>query len=54
VKTGYGENGMIEITEGLDDTDNVVTVGQLGLKPDAVVTIINEPPAPETVAEDAN
>lgn len=59
VSTGYGENGMIEITEGLDDTDNVVTVGQLGLKPDAVVTVINAPPdeappAPEAVAEDAN
>lgn len=54
VKTGYGENGMIEITEGLDDTDNVITVGQIGLKPDAIVTVINAPPVPETVAEDAN
>jgi len=54
VKTGYGENGMIEITDGLDDSDNVITVGQVGLKPDATVTIINAPPAPEAVAEDAN
>lgn len=54
VKTGYGENGMIEITEGLDDTDNVITVGQIGLKPDAIVTVINASPVPETVAEDAN
>lgn len=54
VKTGYGENGMIEITEGLDDSDNVITVGQVGLKPDATVTVINAPPAPEAVAEDAN
>ncbi len=54
VQTGYGENGMIEITEGLDDADNVITVGQLGLKPDATVTVINAPPAPEAVAEDAN
>mgnify|MGYP001822010358 CR=1 FL=1 len=54
VRTGYGENGMLEITEGLDDTDNVITVGQLGLKPNATVTVINAPPAPETVAEDAN
>ena len=54
VQTGYGENGMIEITEGLDDADNVITVGQLGLKPDATVTVINTPPAPEAVAEDAN
>jgi membrane fusion protein (multidrug efflux system) len=54
VQTGYGDNGMIEITEGLDDADNVITVGQLGLKPDATVTVINAPPAPEAVAEDAN
>ena len=54
VQTGYGENGMIEITEGLDDSDNVITVGQVGLKPDATVTVINAPPAPEAVAEDAN
>jgi membrane fusion protein, multidrug efflux system len=54
VQTGYGENGMIEITEGLDDSDNVITVGQVGLKPDATVTVINAPPTPEAVAEDAN
>jgi membrane fusion protein (multidrug efflux system) len=41
VKTGYGNNGMIEITEGLSDGDAVVTVGQVGLKPDAKVTVIN-------------
>jgi len=54
VETGYGENGMLEITAGLDETDNVITVGHVGLKPDATVTVINAPPAPETVAEDAN
>jgi len=54
VETGYGQNGMIEITSGLDDDDNVITVGQVGLKPDAKVTVINAPPEPEateTVAE---
>ncbi len=54
VETGYGENGMLEITAGLDDTDSVITVGHVGLKPEATVTVINAPPAPETVAEDAN
>jgi membrane fusion protein (multidrug efflux system) len=54
VRTGYGENGMLEIVDGLDDNDNVITVGQVGLKPDATVTVINAPPAPEAVAEDAN
>ena len=57
VKTGYGENGMIEVTEGLTDDDSVITVGQIGLKPDATVTVINMPaedqPAEEVPVDDA-
>lgn len=49
VTTGYGENGLIEIVDGLVDTDNVITVGQAGLKSDAAVTVINAPADPETV-----
>jgi membrane fusion protein (multidrug efflux system) len=41
VKTGYNNNGMIEIIDGLDDDDRVITVGQIGLKPDAEVNIVN-------------
>ena len=41
VQTGYGNDGMIEITEGLSDDDAVVIVGQVGLKPDARVSVIN-------------
>ncbi len=41
VQTGFGNNGFIEITSGLDDNDQVITVGQVGIKPDADVTIIN-------------
>jgi membrane fusion protein, multidrug efflux system len=41
VQTGYGNEGMVEITEGLDETDAVVTIGQAGLKPDATVTVVN-------------
>jgi membrane fusion protein (multidrug efflux system) len=41
VQTGYGNEGMVEITEGLDETDAVVTVGQAGLKPDATVVVVN-------------
>lgn len=41
VTTGYGESGMIEIVDGLEETDNVIIVGQIGLKPDAKVTVIN-------------
>ena len=33
---------MVEITSGLSDGDRIVTVGQVGLKDDAVVTIIND------------
>ena len=43
VQTGFAANGLIEITNGLDDKDHVITVGQVGLKPDARVTVINRP-----------
>ena len=41
VQTGYGSDGMVEITDGLDDTDKVVVVGQVGLKPGAKVKVID-------------
>ncbi len=52
VETGFSGDGMIEITSGLDDDDNVITVGQVGLKPDADVTVINatEEPADDDTA----
>ena len=43
VQTGFAASGFIEITSGLDDNDHVITVGQVGLKPDAKVTVINGP-----------
>jgi len=60
VTTGFSGNGLIEITDGLEDDDYVITVGQVGLKPDATVTVINAPdvtlagdaPATSLVAED--
>ncbi len=42
VVTGYSNSGMIEIAEGLTDGDRVITVGQIGLKNEALVTVINE------------
>ncbi len=45
VATGYSDRGMVEILDGLGDEDAVVTVGQVGLKEDSKVTVIN---APET------
>jgi membrane fusion protein (multidrug efflux system) len=41
VQTGYGNEGLVEITAGLEETDQVITVGQIGLKPDAKVTVID-------------
>ncbi len=43
VQTGYSFNGMIEITDGLSDDDNVITVGHVGLKRDSRVNVINRP-----------
>lgn len=41
VQTGYGSEGMVEITDGLSDADQVVTVGHVGLKPGAKVKVID-------------
>jgi len=51
VTTGFSANGFIEITNGIDDDDYVITVGQVGLKPDAAVTVIN--PTDEQAVDDA-
>ncbi len=54
VQTGYSDRGMIEIVAGLEDGENVVTIGQLGLKPDAKVTVINVPQPSDTAADESN
>lgn len=41
VQTGFSQKGMIEITAGLTDGEQVITVGQVGLKDESGVTIIN-------------
>jgi membrane fusion protein (multidrug efflux system) len=53
VQTAYSDRGMIEITSGLSDNDRVITTGQVGLKDDAIVTIINAPDAAEKEVDDA-
>jgi len=47
VTTGFGSRGMIEIVSGLEDGEQVVTVGQVSLKQDSKVTIINQPDSGE-------
>ena len=51
VKTGYSDRGMVEILDGLDDGDAIVSVGQIGLKDDSRVTVINAP-EPDVNADD--
>ncbi len=41
VETGFSDRGMIEIVSGLGDDEDVITVGQIGLKDGASVTVIN-------------
>jgi membrane fusion protein (multidrug efflux system) len=50
VSTGFSQNGLVEIMDGLSDGENVVTVGQAGLKPGAKVSVINAPGGPERAA----
>jgi len=50
VSTGYSNRGMVEITSGLEDGDQVVTVGQASLKQDSRVTVINRDGNPELAA----
>jgi membrane fusion protein (multidrug efflux system) len=41
VETGFSSNGMVEIISGLDDGENVITVGHVGLKNEASVVVVN-------------
>ncbi|MCH9694726.1 MAG: efflux RND transporter periplasmic adaptor subunit [Gammaproteobacteria bacterium] len=50
VTTGYGDSGMIEITSGLSDDEQVITIGHIGLKNEASVIVIN---AAEEAADDS-
>lgn len=53
IQTGYSSSGMVEVTVGLGDNDLVVTVGQIGLKDDADVAVINAPDDTAAAAEPA-
>ena len=51
VTLGYGNRGLVEITSGLGDAEDIVTVGQASLKQDAKVTVINSPQSDTAAAE---
>lgn len=41
IETGFSHEGMVEVTTGLSDEDQVITVGHVGLKDESPVVIIN-------------
>jgi membrane fusion protein (multidrug efflux system) len=43
IQTGFSSGGMVEITDGLVDGENVITVGHVGLKDESKVVVINVP-----------
>ena len=52
VETGYGDRGMVEIVNGIVDGEQIVTVGQSGLKEQARVTVIGETSIDEVTESD--
>lgn len=50
VRTGYVENGKVEILDGIDDEEAFVLVGQAGLKEGSKVTVINAGETRESAA----
>jgi membrane fusion protein, multidrug efflux system len=52
VRTGFASDGKVEILSGLDDKAQIVTVGQVGLRQDTRVEIINPSTADVQVAEE--
>ena len=53
INTGYSNRGMVEVTAGLQDGEQVVTVGQASLKQDSRVAVIKQAGNVE-LAADAN
>jgi membrane fusion protein (multidrug efflux system) len=51
VETGYSNKGMVEILSGLQDGEQVVTVGQASLKQDSRVNVINQAGGAERTAD---
>ncbi len=44
ISTGYAESGQIEVLTGLEDTEEIVVVGQTSLKDGSKISVINAPP----------
>lgn len=52
VETGYSDRGMVEIISGIADGEQIVTIGQSGLKEQARVAVIGNPGNPGDPAVD--
>lgn len=50
IRTGYTDGAQVEVLDGLNDSDEFVTVGQTSLKNGSKVSIINVPDAGEKAA----
>lgn len=53
IKTGYANNGHIEILDGLTGSENIVVVGQAGLRDGSKVSIINAVEAEKSSAKNS-
>lgn len=42
VRTGYAQDGYVEVIDGLDDQEEIVVVGQMNLKEGSRVSVIND------------
>lgn len=51
IKTGYSNRGMVEVTTGLQEGEQVVTVGQASLKQDSRVSVIRQAGNAELAAD---
>ncbi|MGB5590853.1 MAG: efflux RND transporter periplasmic adaptor subunit, partial [Gammaproteobacteria bacterium] len=45
IRTGFTRGDLIEVSEGLDDSDSVIIMGQSGLKNGAAVKVVITDPA---------
>ena len=56
IRTGLANGGWIEVLDGLEGSEQIVTVGQAGLKTGTLVKIVGDgapPPAAAVAAEQA-
>jgi membrane fusion protein (multidrug efflux system) len=53
IKTGYANSGQIEILDGLTGSENIVVVGQAGLRDGSKVSIINAVEAEKSSAKNS-